>query len=275
MGDENQTLIENCPLGDKVQQQQAEEQTQLGRREDWSGVKEFTVEYVSQDSIEKASSVENGDDKSKRGKQFQVCPVCSTRVLKRGLDRHMRTHNKSFLCSLCPALFANDANRLVHERNSHGQPLDHHLIKANNLLTCDVCEKVFMSMYHLQAHKSSHTKEKMYPCDKCGKSYASKSNLKSHKKIHDGSSKVFGCPFDKDCTKRFSHRSEVKQHKSVHSGNKEYKCIHCGNLYSRYPSLWRHTKKCTFNPAYGKSEVDEENGGSFELEDTTSDSVTF
>ena len=51
--DENQTLIENCPLEDKVQQQQAEEQTQLCRREDWSGVKEFTVEYVSQDSIEK------------------------------------------------------------------------------------------------------------------------------------------------------------------------------------------------------------------------------
>lgn len=24
--------------------------------------------------------------------------------------------------------------------------------------------------------------------------------------------------------------------------------MYCGNLYSRYPSLWKHKKKCAFNP---------------------------
>lgn len=24
--------------------------------------------------------------------------------------------------------------------------------------------------------------------------------------------------------------------------------MHCGNMYSRYPSLWKHLKKCSLNP---------------------------
>ena len=48
---------------------------------------------------------------------------------------------------------------------------------------------------------------------------------------------------------------------------KEYKCVHCGNLYSRYPSLWKHTKKCTFNPKLGKPDLDRETSTSFEIGD--------
>ena len=205
---------------------------------------------------------------------------------------------------------------VVHERNSHSQLLDHHVIKANKLLPCQICGKVFMSKYHLQTHTSSHSKVKMYPCDLCGKKYASKSNLTSHKKIHDGNNKVFGCPYDTSCEQRFSHRSEVKQHRVIHTSKyelyseyfefwiflfilsswviklyyylyfqgfnkilliyvckiffleiKEYKCVHCGNLYSRYPSLWKHTKKCTFNPKLGKPDLDRETSTSFEIGD--------
>jgi len=280
--DENQTLIEDCPIGEQEFSNSVEVQGRC-----WTEVKEeeYTIEYL-ETNIPKdepclnSSNIENDNPKQKKiiksGKQFSICPVCDAMVARHGMERHLKTHKKSYVCSLCPSTFANNANRLVHERNSHSQLLDHHVIKANKLLPCQICGKVFMSKYHLQTHTSSHSKVKMYPCDLCGKKYASKSNLTSHKKIHDGNNKVFGCPYDTSCEQRFSHRSEVKQHRVVHTKIKEYKCVHCGNLYSRYPSLWKHTKKCTFNPKLGKPDLDRETSTSFEIGDEEiTDSLRF
>jgi len=93
-------------------------------------------------------------------------------------------------------------------------------------------------------NSSIHTQQagqKPHRCEKCGKGFVSKSNMKAHMRLHEGTALRYPCLH---CDKKFSHPSEVKQHQVVHTGVRAYCCSRCGNRYSRYPSLWKHQKKC-------------------------------
>ena len=68
-------------------------------------------------------------------------------------------------------------------------------------------------------------------------------------RLHAGTALRYPCPH---CAKRFSHPSEVKQHQAVHTGLRLYCCPGCGNRYSRYPSLWKHRRKCHSRQAQGE-----------------------
>jgi len=90
---------------------------------------------------------------------------------------------------------------------------------------------------------------KPHRCSSCGKGFVSRSNMRAHMRLHEGTALRYQCPH---CEKKFSHPSEVKQHQVVHTGIRAYCCSRCGNRYSRYPSLWKHKRKCQLLP---KSEL--------------------
>lgn len=93
--------------------------------------------------------------------------------------------------------------------------------------------------------RMQQSSQKPHQCTTCGKGFVSRSNMRAHMRLHEGTALRYQCPH---CEKKFSHPSEVKQHQVVHTGIRAYCCSRCGNRYSRYPSLWKHKRKCHLIP---------------------------
>merc|ERR1719153_2057694 len=135
-----------------------------------------------------------------------------------------------------------EAPRLKYELNFEEQ------LKSDQKLKCEQFGNSVRNDNELTEHKvnfhgmeQERRQDKPYRCDVCNKGFVSRSNLRAHCRLHEGTALRYPCPH---CRRRFSHPSEVKQHQVVHTGIRAYSCIRCGNKYSRYPSLWKHMKKC-------------------------------
>jgi len=175
-------------------------------------------------------------------KQEAVCEICSATVKLSALSQHLKSHEKRFKCDHCDKRFAREKAFLAHKSNYHNEAVKVDAGKKP-LLTCSFCSIKFEAPVQLEKHLRSHTKSKPFQCSSCSKSFVSKSNLSAHQRIHDGTALRYSCD---QCDKKFSHPSEVKQHMVVHTGIRAYTCAQCGNKYSRYPSLWKHMKKCNY-----------------------------
>jgi len=158
------------------------------------------------------------------------------------LSQHLKELEKKFSCPHCDKKFLREKAFLAHKSNYHNEPVEVEVGKKP-LLTCSYCTLKFEAPVQLEKHLRSHTKSKPFVCKTCKKCFVSKSNLSAHQRLHEGTALRYEC--DK-CDKKFSHPSEVKQHSVVHTGIRAYTCHQCGNKYSRYPSLWKHLKKCNF-----------------------------
>jgi len=149
---------------------------------------------------------------------------------------------KKYSCPHCDKKFVREKAFLAHKSNYHNESVK---VEAGKkpLLSCELCGLKFEAPVQMEKHMVSHTKAKPFQCPVCNKGFVSKSNLSAHQRLHEGTALRYKC---NQCDKKFSHRSEVKQHMVVHTGIRAYTCHQCGNKYSRYPSLWKHLKKCSF-----------------------------
>ena len=77
---------------------------------------------------------------------------------------------------------------------------------------CDVCGKMFATLWHMRRHHLTHTKEKPFPCDVCSKGFTTKQNLDCHRRVHTGE-KPYTCYL---CGKAFRQHSTLKHHVSSH-----------------------------------------------------------
>ena len=50
---------------------------------------------------------------------------------------------------------------------------------------CDVCDKVFATIYHLNRHKVIHSNDKPHSCHVCQKSFGRKDKLIQHTRTHE------------------------------------------------------------------------------------------
>ena len=81
-------------------------------------------------------------------------------------------------------------------------------MKAGSWLTCNICQKKFVSSGNLYVHVRRHKGVKPYVCSNCPKHFCGAGGLKSYQLVHSDI-KGFGCGL---CAKGFKYkRNIVKQ----------------------------------------------------------------
>ena len=89
--------------------------------------------------------------------------------------------------------------------------LKRHLLESHNegtWLTCNICQKKFVSSGHLNVHVRRHQAVKPYVCSECPKCFCTVYDLKRHQLVHTDV-KSFGCIL---CNRSFRHKGNVVKH---------------------------------------------------------------
>lgn len=96
---------------------------------------------------------------------------------------------------------------------------------SNDLLSCLICGKHFVSIGRLKSHEKTHTKSRPFKCIDCGKTFTVRYSLICHTRVHTRE-RPYSCNL---CGSRFSQASSLKTHQIYkHTKDFPYMCRHCG-----------------------------------------------
>ncbi|XP_030374574.1 zinc finger protein 436 [Scaptodrosophila lebanonensis] len=168
-----------------------------------------------------------------------------------------------YRCERCNAGFALEKSLAIHRRQNGC---------TNLSFKCNECERVFVSMDHLNEHQATHssynctecsevfeTKEDLgrhmvqghkrnlrNQCTVCQKVFTMLSTLRDHMRIHTGE-KPFTC---KTCGKSFTQNANLRQHMLRHSDIKRFKCELCPHSFVTKAELSSHARTHTGDKPY-------------------------
>ena len=161
-----------------------------------------------------------------------------------------------YKCQFCDATFAN-----IYTRRSHEEV--HRNSERNISFPCQVCEKVYPTLKHLNRHRIFHGLRK-YKCDLCQKGFSHKKQLHSHLFIHlhlgvvcKICNKVFKSKFHLKnhqkkrpikpkkyqcdiCGVMLASKKSAVEHRLIHKDEKPHTCTKCGARFRSYSSIMRH-----------------------------------
>ncbi len=124
----------------------------------------------------------------------------------------------------------------------------------SRMFTCDICDRVFININGLNAHKGVHVAVKRFSCEICNKQFTRSKTLNAHKKIyHNDGEKPFNCD---ECKKAFISNSDLTKHKRIHTGEKPYSCIVCLKTFAQPGHLTSHLRIHTGERPFKCSECD-------------------
>ncbi|XP_041988729.1 zinc finger protein 287-like [Aricia agestis] len=144
------------------------------------------------------------------------CGLCMEKVEKDKLCNHVKSHEKSNSCGICPVYFQ-DSESLLQHRISH-------LKKANFI--CHICLHILQNSESLEFHYDikhfSKNKDRV-KCIQCDRSFTTVKNFRKHwKSLHSG--QKFKC---KVCSEEFPTANTRNYH--IHKHHKLKKKIFCDN----------------------------------------------
>ncbi|KAJ8668044.1 hypothetical protein QAD02_009707 [Eretmocerus hayati] len=131
-------------------------------------------------------------------------------------------------CNLCGKMFADKYILNKHHMRFH---------ETVGKYPCEICHKVFKGASNLNAHKQTHTDEKLYKCEHCKSCYKNKRYLMNHIMSLHLSKKFFSC---KICSKSYKHGSGLNRHMRVHKDKKPHSCEICGKNFRDETILKTH-----------------------------------
>ncbi|XP_027853757.2 zinc finger protein 182-like isoform X2 [Aphis gossypii] len=179
---------------------------------------------------------------------------------------HIASHSTSNLkCPKCKKEFKRIASFKAHLK----------IHKTEELITCNICDKIFDNQYRLDIHKENCMQEYIInpdegtsvdcikTCTVCNKSFSTipeyKMHIKEHrkfdsvlkkyhkvtsklKKMHKTNNKVkkFKCDH---CDWSFNKSNLLLRHMRTHTGEKPFECSSCSRYFTQQNSLNRHLLK--------------------------------
>jgi KRAB domain-containing zinc finger protein len=188
---------------------------------------------------------------------------------------------KKYKCLECGKIFTNYFNFYHHKKMHEGiiyrcaqcpstyqtsSGLHNHLKTVHELLSfeCHHCQTTFKAKRTLKRHMSMHFNFELYPCNQCPARFFKHATLRHHSLICPNAvtdvknvEKEYKCL---ECGKIFSKYHNLNQHKRVHEG-RIYRCLQCPSTYKSQNGLKKHTRthegiiyRCTQCPSTYKSQ---------------------
>ncbi|XP_046560001.1 zinc finger protein 91-like [Haliotis rubra] len=118
---------------------------------------------------------------------------------------------------------------------AHGESFE---ISDGPLLSCDQCDRQFVSEEFLQKHRVNHQFKRSFVCRHCHHETSTERALQQHLKTHLGE-----MPFMCDvCGKGFGNVYHYRSHYRTHTGEKPYKCGICGKRFTTSTGLRYHER---------------------------------
>ncbi|KAJ9583762.1 hypothetical protein L9F63_021886 [Diploptera punctata] len=181
---------------------------------------------------------------------FFICNHCGQQFPDNQLlQEHYKAHQVN--CNLCEFCAVNDEMLKVHTILKHSESL-----AKQSLITCTVCQQVFVHMQQAANHIKCHNVNNqmlqhldlhvIYNCEYCFTSYAEKSALKIH--YNDHNDKMYFCNL---CKEKFSNARQVEYHKVIYCGlnqseifdvPKMFVCFECDEAFLNVETLSKHNR---------------------------------
>lgn len=127
----------------------------------------------------------------------------------------------------CGRIFAMKHHFMRHQRSVHG---------PFKPLTCNECQKVFLTQGKLYYHMQRHG-EKQHQCNKCKRTFHMKKDLKSHELTVHQHLRPFACDI---CGNHYSTKLSMQNHRTRCASNLDQASPHkiFGKVGAPRPDLW-------------------------------------